>query len=116
MSCYQSLNVVCKHASASLSYYLDLDDRLQDGVTVVSAAATTEDASLQVDLVEVLTEDLTIPGGSECAPKILPTGRAVLIRLSGGQDSDDEVIVTVTWTQSDGDSDAIDCRILVGGG
>jgi len=116
MSCYQSLNVVCKHQSASMVYYLDLDARLPSGVTIESVTATTEDAFLEVDMSEIVEEDITIPGGSSCAPKILSAGRAILIRLSGGQDSDDEVIVTTAWVQSDGNSDAVDCRILVGGG
>lgn len=115
MSCYQSLNVICKHTAASMVYYLDLNARLPDGVTIESVTATTTDASLEIDMAEVAEEDITIPGGSNCAPKILPAGRAILVRLSGGQDSDDEVIVTVAWVQSDGNSDAVDCRVLVGG-
>jgi len=115
VSCFESENVVCKHAAASVSFYLDLDHRLQSGVTVTSASASTEDASLTVDLVQVLDEDLSIPGGNSCSPTVLPAGRAILIRLSGGQESNDEVIVTAVWNQSDGDSDAIDCRVIIGG-
>lgn len=113
MTCAESDNVVCKHRSASITYYVDLDARLQHSVTVLSATASTEDEDLTISQVQVLDESLQIEEGSECQPRVLVANRAILIQLTGGVPSDDEIIVTVQWAQSDGDEDALDCRVLV---
>lgn len=112
--CHQSQNVICKHASASRTFYVALDDRLPAGVTITNAVATT-DTDIEVVLVEVLDADVTIVEGTACTETTLPADRTILIRLAGGDESDDEQIVTVTWVQSDGDEDAVDLRLIVGG-
>lgn len=113
-SCVSSENVVCKHARATVTFYVDLSF-LQAGVTVVSATADTEDASLTVEGVTVLDADLTVDPSHGCDGAQLIADRAILVILSGGVPSDDEVIVTVNWVQSDGDEDSRDCRVLVQG-
>ena len=112
--CHQSENVICKHAGASRTFYVALDNRLAPGVTITAAVAET-DSSIQIVLVQVLQDDLTIVDGTACTETTLPADRTILIRLAGGTESDDEQVVTVTWTQSDGDEDAVDLRILIGG-
>lgn len=114
MSCAQSENLLCKHARATKTYYADLSF-LESGVTAVSAEASTEDADLIIEGVEVLDEDMTVNATEDCPGIDLEAGRAVLILLSGGVESDDEVIITLEWVQSDGEEDARDLRLLVDG-
>lgn len=111
MSC-RTDKVICKHRDASKTYYVSLDEILPIGVTIVSASSSTEDASLTISVTDIVTEDTTVNNG-QCGDLTLKADRAVLLGLSGGASSDSEVIVTVQWTQSDGDSDAVDCRLLV---
>lgn len=114
MTCGESSNVVCKHRAATLTFYVDLNDRLPAGVIAVSAIATTDDDDLSIDNVQVLGTDQVVEStGNGCQDKTLIADRAILIVLSGGVQGDDEVIVTVAWTQDDGDEDALDCRVLV---
>jgi hypothetical protein len=96
-------------------YYLDLDSRLPNGVAIESASASTGDLFLEIDSVQVVEDDIIISGAGTCAQKTLPAGRAILIRLSGGQSSDEEVTVVASWSQSDGNTDAVNCRLLIGG-
>lgn len=112
--CVSSLNFVCKHPRATKTYYVNLDF-LPDGVTAISATADTNDANLTVGNVDVLDEDMTVDESQGCAGDQLLAGRAILVQLSDGQSDDDEVIITVCWEQSDGDSDCRDCRLLVSG-
>lgn len=114
MSCVSSLNLICKHVRATKTFYVNLNF-LPAGVTAVSATADTEDAELGVDVVEVLGEDLTVDPSEGCAGEQLLADRAILVVLSGGVASEDEVIVTVNWVQSDGDEDSRECRVLVSG-
>jgi hypothetical protein len=114
MSCTESENIVCKHVRATKTFYADLSF-LETGVTVVSVTADTDDADLSVDSVEVIVEDMTVNASNGCAGVDLESGRAVLILLSGGVASDDEVIVTLAWVQSDGDEDARELRLIVDG-
>ena len=114
MTCGQSDNVVCKHRSATLTFYLDLNERLPAGVLLTSAAASTEDGDLSIDAVQLLNADFVVQtAGNSCQDRTLIADRAIVIVLSGGVQSDDEVIVTVTWVQDDGDTDALDCRVLI---
>lgn len=114
MTCGQSDNVVCKHRAATLTFYVDLNDRLPAGVLLTSVSATTDDNDLSIDAVQVLNGDYVVAvAGNSCQDKTLISDRAILLVLSGGVASDDEVIVTVAWTQDDGDADALDCRLLV---
>lgn len=109
--CSESLNVVCKHARGTNTFYLDLS-WLPDGVTVSNASATTEDANITIENVEALSADVVDPN---CSTATLTVARAILLLLSGGLPDDDEVIITVCWDQSDGDTDCRDCRLLVQG-
>lgn len=111
MAC-RTETVICKHRNAARTYYVDLNDALPIGVTLVSATASTDDANLSVGSVGVVSGDTVIEGGT-CGDITLKANRAVLLALSGGVASVDEVLVTVSWTQSDGDSDAVDCRLFV---
>jgi hypothetical protein len=114
MNCVSSLNLLCKHVRATKTFYVDLGF-LNDGITAISATATTEDASLSIDGVQVLDADLTVDPSQGCAGAQLYANRAILVILSGGVSSDDEVIVTVGWVQSDGDEDSRELRILIEG-
>jgi hypothetical protein len=113
MSCTQSENVLCKHPSAEKTFYVDLSF-MPTGVTATSVTASTEDPDLEVVAAEVIDEDITVDASEGCAGVDLVTGRAVLVLLSGGVASDYEVVVTVEWQQSDGDTDARDLRLIVG--
>ena len=108
--CTSSLNVVCKHVRAVKTFYVNLDF-MPVAVTVISATADTADVSLVVDAVTILDTDTTIDANGQC----LGDDRALLVNLSGGAPSDEEVIVTVNWTQSDGVVDSRECRVLVTG-
>jgi len=113
-ACISSLNVVCKHARATKTFYVDLSF-MPTGVTAMSVTADTLDADLTVDAVSVLDEDLLVDQSPGCSGDQLLSDRAILIILSGGTPSDDEVIVTVIWTQSDGTEDSRELRVLVQG-
>ena len=110
-TCVESENVLCKHVRATRTYYADLSF-LPAGVTVVSATADSADASIIIGSVTVLSTDLIETG---CTEPVLLAGRALLIVLSGGTPSDDEILVTIDWEQSDGDADSRDVRLIVGG-
>jgi hypothetical protein len=84
------------------------------GVTATSVTATTEDEDLEIEATEVIDEDMEVDSVSGCAGRELEAGRAILVLLSGGVESDDEVIVKVSWEQSDGDSDSRNLRLIVG--
>lgn len=112
--CTSSENVLCKHVRAEKTYYVNLDF-LPEGVTAVSATADTNDLNLTVGAVEVLDADMTIDESQGCAGDQLLAGRAILVVLSDGESDDDEVIITICWVQSDGDSDCRDCRLIVSG-
>lgn len=114
MSCVESENVLCKHVRATKTFYVDLSF-LNAGITAVSVTADTADASLTIDGVEVLDADLTVDPSQGCAGSQLYADRAILVILSGGVASEDEVIVTVEWVQSDGDVDSRELRVLVEG-
>jgi hypothetical protein len=113
--CHQTDNILCKHARATRTYYVDLDERLPAGVTASSPAAESEDETLEIELIEVISEDTTV-GTADCSVNLLD-GRAIVIQVSGGTATPDEseTILTVSWEQSDGDNDAVDCRLMIGG-
>lgn len=113
--CHQSSNVLCKHALATLTFWVNLDDRLQTGVTVSNPAAECDDPTLEVVDVQVLDADTTITDAG-CTVNLL-ADRAILVQIAGGTESEegDETIVSVSWDQSDGDTDAVDCRLMIGG-
>lgn len=114
--CYESSNVICKHIRASKTYYLDLNDRLPLGVTVVSATLDTDATGLIVDATGTVVEvDTVAEENSNCSGKTLYAGRTITFQISSGSVSDEEVIVTARWLQDDGDIDAFGLRLIVGG-
>lgn len=113
-SCTESLNLVCKHWKASKTFYVDLGF-MPVGVTAVSATADELLSGVTVEGIEVLSEDLTVEESNGCNGSQLTMGRALLVILSGGVPSDDEILITVSWMQSDGTEDSRDLRILVSG-
>lgn len=113
MTCVSSTNVICKHVSASRWYYVDLDF-MPAGVTVVSAEASSEDDTLTVGEPEVVATNTSIDQNDGCGPVTLVANRALAIEIGGGTiDEDNEVLVSVTWTQSDGDGDGRYLRLIV---
>ena len=113
--CYESSNVLCKHTRATITVYLNLDNRLDPGVTVSSPIADSPDDTIAIEDVAVVTEDTVIESDSECGGLTLKANRAVQMTISGGTPDDNEVIVTIGYTLSSGDQDFLDCRLLVGG-
>lgn len=112
--CHTSEELICKHVRDVMTAYVDLDAFLPEAVTIVSATADTEAEDLDVS-VAVIEDDTVISSYPACSERTLLAGRAVGVTLSGGVASEDEVIVTVCWTQSDGDTYCRDLRLLVGG-
>lgn len=113
--CYLSEEIVCKHVRDVMTAYVNLNEFLPDGVTVVSGTADTDATDLTLGAVEVVEDDTEIERESDCASLTLYAGRAVSFTLSGGESSNDEVLVTVCWIQSDGDTYCRDLRLLIGG-
>lgn len=113
--CHQSENVLCKHVRATRTFYLDLDQRIPAGVLIDSADASSDDETLTINDVQVVDSDTEITSG-DCTVNLVE-GRGILVQVSGGTatEDDSETIVTVSWVQDDGDEDAIDCRLLLGG-
>lgn len=113
--CFQTENILCKHSRATRTFYVDLDDRLPVDVTASSPAAESDDETISVESIEVLSEDIFV-GTADCQVSLI-SGRAIIIQLSGGTPTtdDSETIVTVSWVQSDGDEDAVECRLMIGG-
>lgn len=114
-SCIQSNNVVCKHVRATKTFFFNLNNAIPIGLTIVDATVDTLDPDLSVESWEILDVDMTVDDSQGCAGTQLEGGRAVLVVLSGGTVSDDEVIVTVSWTDSEGGEDARDGRFLIVG-
>lgn len=115
MNCASSENLVCKHVRATKTFFFNLNNVIPNGVTIVDATADTTDDELTVESVEVLETDLTVDETQGCAGTQLEGGRAVLVVLSGGTVSDEETIVTVNWTDSEGGEDSRDGRFLIVG-
>lgn len=113
-TCSQSENIVCKHVRAIKTFYVDLSFLPAD-ITITEASADTLDGTLTIVSVSVLANDLTVDAYQGCAGAQLEANRAILITLSGGTPSDDEVIVTVNWVQSDGEEDSRECRLFITG-
>ena len=113
MTCARTKNVICKHVEATKTFYLDLNSYLPEGVTVESAEVSTDDDSLTLSSAEIPGSDYTVNSG--CPEKVLTAGRYILIQIADGTPDDEETIVTVKWTQSDGDIDAVDCRLEIAG-
>ena len=113
--CHQSRYAVCKHVRSTISTYLNLDDRLPAGVAITSATADSEDLTLEVVSVEVVTEDTVITNAG-CTVNLL-ADRAILVKVAGGAvtSDDSETVLTVNWVQDDGDEDSVDCRLMIGG-
>jgi hypothetical protein len=113
MTCVSSINVICKHVNATLWYYVDLD-WIPSGVTVVSADASSDDDSLTISEPVVLSENVTVDAGTGCGSLTLVADRAIAIEISDGTPDDgNEVLVSVTWTQSDGNTDGRYLRLIV---
>ena len=114
MTCVSSTNVICKHVNASLWYYVDLD-WIPAGVTVVSAEASSDDDSLTIGEPVVLSQSVVIDEGNECGGSLtVVANRALAIQIADGTPDDgNEVLVSVTWTQSDGNTDGRYLRLIV---
>lgn len=114
--CYESSNLICKHVRASITAYFNMNDLLPPGVTVVSATVDTNALGLIVGSpATVVGVNTILEQTSLCAGVTLYAGRAVLFTVSNGSVSDNEVLVTVCWVQSDGKTDCRDLRLIVGG-
>jgi hypothetical protein len=111
--CVSSENLVCKHWRSTSAFYVDLDNRIPTGVTIISVAADTTAEDLIVAVAEIITVDTEVRSG--CGTNTLFANRAIKIALSGGVPSEDEVTVTVVATLSDSQEESVDCRLIVGG-
>ena len=113
MTCVSSTNVICKHVSASRWFYVNLDF-MPAGVTVVSAEASSEDVTLTVGSPEIVDTNTIVDADADCGPITLVADRALAIQIGDGtSDEDNEVLVSVTWVQSDGDEDGRYLRLIV---
>lgn len=115
--CYESQNVICKHVRATILVYVDLNNRLQSGVTIVDATVDVPATETLITLgtPEIVDTDLVVEEDSSCGGLTLRANRAIVFEISGGSPSDDEVLATVGWTDSDGQIDYVDCRFIIGG-
>jgi hypothetical protein len=113
MTCVSSNNVICKHVGATRWFYVDLDF-MPAGVTVVSADASSEDITLTVGEPEIIDTNTIVDADADCGPITLVADRALAIQIGDGtSDEDNEVLVSVTWVQSDGDEDGRYLRLIV---
>lgn len=84
------------------------------GVTVVSAEASSTDDTLTVGEPVIVDANTTVDADADCGPVILVADRALAIQIGDGtSDEDNEVLVSVTWVQSDGDEDGRYLRLIV---
>lgn len=113
MTCVSSNNVICKHVGATRWFYVNLDF-MPAGVTVVSAEASSEDVTLTVGEPEILDSNITVDADDDCGSVTLVANRALAIQIGDGtSDEDNEVLVSVTWLQSDGNEDGRYLRLVV---
>jgi len=113
MTCVSSNNVICKHVNATRWFYVDLDF-MPAGVTVVSADASSEDITLTVGEPTIVDTNTIVDADADCGPITLVADRALAIQIGDGtSDEDNEVLVSVTWVQSDGDEDGRYLRLIV---
>jgi hypothetical protein len=113
MTCVSSTNVICKHVSASRWFYVNLDF-MPAGVTVVSAEASSEDVTLTVGDPQIVDTTTIVDEDADCGSVTLYANRALAIQIGAGtSDEDNEVLVSVTWVQSDGDEDGRYLRLIV---
>jgi len=84
------------------------------GVTVVSADASSTDDTLTVGDPSIIEVDTIVDADADCGPVTLVADRALAIQIGAGtSDEDNEVLVSVTWVQSDGDEDGRYLRLIV---
>jgi hypothetical protein len=84
------------------------------GVTVVSADASSEDITLTVGEPEIIDTNTIVDADADCGPITLVADRALAIQIGDGtSDEDNEVLVSVTWVQSDGNEDGRYLRLIV---
>lgn len=114
-SCYESENVVCKHVRADIVVYVNLDARLAAGETVQSATASSSDDELEIGSPAIIDSDTVVEQSSACGGVTLKSGRAISFSIAGGTPDDEETIIVVGFVSSDGQSDFVDCRLLIGG-
>lgn len=113
MTCVSSTNVICKHVSASRWFYVNLDF-MPAGVTVVSAEASSEDGTLTVGDPQIVDTTTIVDEDADCGHVTLYANRALAIQIGDGtSDEENEVLVSVTWVQSDGDEDGRYLRLIV---
>lgn len=114
-SCTDSTQVLCKHVRATKRFYVDLN-WIPAGVTVSNPVADSLDLSISIDSIAVVAIETIVEQPSPCASVTLYASRALTLLVSGGtSDPDNEVIVTVSWDQSNGESDARGLRLIVSG-
>ena len=113
-SCHESENVLCKHVRADITVYVDLDSRLALGETVQSATAESADDDLEIGSPSIIESDTVVESSSACGGITLKAGRAISFDIAGGTPDDEETIVVVGFVSSDGQSDFVDCRLLIG--
>ena len=114
-SCYESENVICKHVRADITVYVNLDSRIAIGETVESATADSSDDELTLGAPQIIDTDTVVEESSSCGGLTLKSGRAISFSVSGGTVIDEETIVVVGFTTSDGQQDYVDCRLMIGG-
>jgi hypothetical protein len=89
-------------------------DFMPAGVTVVSADASSEDITLTVGEPEIIDTNTIVDADADCGPITLVADRALAIQIGDGtSDEDNEVLVSVTWVQSDGNEDGRYLRLIV---
>lgn len=113
-TCVTAPELLCKHVRATRVFYFDLN-QMPAGVTASNPIVDSEDSYLTIGTPEVITVDVTVERQKPCQDVMLRAGRAIKFTLGAGTVSDEEVIVTAEWDQSDGARESRDGRLIVSG-
>jgi len=113
-SCVTAPELLCKHVRATRIFYFDLKG-MPSGVTASNPVVEASDSYVTVGNPEIISGNVIVEREEPCQDVTLVSGRAIKFTLSGGVSSDDEIVITAEWDQSDGAHESLDGRLIVSG-
>lgn len=104
-TCVDAKNIICKHVRSSLTYYVDLTDRLGDGTVVAVLDLVADDVLLTLSGEAVISTEGDFPG--PCGTDVtIEAGKGILFTATGGT-TGSRATITVEFEKDNGDVDAV---------
>lgn len=105
MTCVDSKNIICKHVRSSLTYYVDLTDRLGDDTVSSVTDLASDDMALVLSAEGVISVEGDFPG--PCGTDVtIAVGKGIFFTAAAGT-TNTRVTITVEYEKNNGDVDAV---------